>query len=409
MSPTFDEPRLTAFALGEALADDDLRAVRQHLDSNGGARALVGDIRALALELHAAYDAERQTAPGHSEMSRIVEFSQPRSVPANVPWRTHLQRIAAMVALSAGVLAIGLIYWAGSSPRPLASRHASPNQPRAATVPSSHDRMVLYLGEAPTADEAAGNSGYAHVRRAILAGRLPARESVRVRELVNHFAYRDPTPVAEADWPLAVNLEVASAPWQPRNRLVCVHWKSARDVDASVSFNPTLVAAYRRIGGESAERKADFQSMSSLAGQAATELFEIIPAGTDAALLDGLDDTWIRTAGDPRRAPKSAPKLVVKFETRDPNGGPVRAREFPLHDDGRAFDAASPDFQFAAAVAAFGQLLLDSPAGTDITPDLVAAWAQSGLAEDPRSERADFLELVHAAGALLPASRAGSS
>src|SRR5262249_1353752 len=122
------------------------------------------------------------------------------------------------------------------------------------------------------------------------------------------------------------------------------------------------------------------------------------------------DAAWIRTDGEETSQGKSDALAVVKFRVERANGSPRSAREFPLRDDGRVFAAASPDFQFAAAVAGFGLLLRDTPEGHEITAGRVTAWAQPGLLEgDASAQRADFVELVRAATALLPVASAGSS
>ncbi|PQO37138.1 hypothetical protein C5Y96_07705 [Blastopirellula marina] len=59
-------------------------------------------------------------------------------------------------------------------------------------------------------------------------GQLPPRDSVRVEELVNYFTYDYATPTDEH--PFAANVEVASCPWNPANRLVRVGIKG-KEVD----------------------------------------------------------------------------------------------------------------------------------------------------------------------------------
>lgn len=68
--------------------------------------------------------------------------------------------------------------------------------------------------------------------------------------------------------------------------------------------------------------------------------------------------------------------------------------EVSLADEGEPFEAASGDFRFAAAVAAFGMTLRDSPhkGGADLGQ--VIAWAKASLGDDPGSLRAEFVTLV---------------
>ncbi|PQO44931.1 vWA domain-containing protein [Blastopirellula marina] len=59
-------------------------------------------------------------------------------------------------------------------------------------------------------------------------GQLPPRDAVRVEELVNYFQYDYAQPTDEH--PFAANVEVASCPWNPSNRLVRVGIKG-KEVD----------------------------------------------------------------------------------------------------------------------------------------------------------------------------------
>ena len=63
--------------------------------------------------------------------------------------------------------------------------------------------------------------------------------------------------------------------------------------------------------------------------------------------------------------------------------------------------AATPsDFRFAAAVAAFGMVLRDSPNRGDADLAKVLEWAKASLSDDPGGHRAEFLQLVGKAHAL---------
>src|SRR5262249_25558222 len=152
----------------------------------------------LELDLHEAFEVERRSMIVDREMVRIVEFNRPYSIPARVSWRTHLQRIAAMLAVSAGVLALGLIYWAGTPRNSSIPRTAATGRSARKPSPEPADGIAFVLSESPSGD-AAAYSCYAEIRRAIRAGRLPSRETVRVRNLVNHFSYGEPATSAEAD------------------------------------------------------------------------------------------------------------------------------------------------------------------------------------------------------------------
>ena len=63
-------------------------------------------------------------------------------------------------------------------------------------------------------------ASYANVRRFLREGRNPPPGAVRIEELINYFAYDYPQPSGDA--PFAIVTEVASCPWNARNRLVQV-------------------------------------------------------------------------------------------------------------------------------------------------------------------------------------------
>ncbi len=66
-------------------------------------------------------------------------------------------------------------------------------------------------------------------------------------------------------------------------------------------------------------------------------------------------------------------------------------------DGGQVFEAASPDFQFAASVAAFGMVLRESPLRGGATYAAVSDWGIRGAARDPGGYRTEFLDLVQRA------------
>lgn len=64
-------------------------------------------------------------------------------------------------------------------------------------------------------------ASYTFARRAINAGRLPPRDSVRVEEFINYFPYNYPKP-EKAETPFKPTITVTPSPWNADNRLVHV-------------------------------------------------------------------------------------------------------------------------------------------------------------------------------------------
>jgi Ca-activated chloride channel family protein len=89
--------------------------------------------------------------------------------------------------------------------------------------------------------------------------------------------------------------------------------------------------------------------------------------------------------------------LTVKIRYKEPTGEVSSKLEFALHDSGAAFQDASQDFKFAAAVAAFGMTLRDSPHKGAMTLSEVAAWGRAGTSQDAGGYRNEFIGLVERA------------
>ena len=70
---------------------------------------------------------------------------------------------------------------------------------------------------------------------------------------------------------------------------------------------------------------------------------------------------------------------------------------FPLVDREQTFSRASVDFRFAAAVAAFGMVLRDSPYKGTATMDSVLSLAEDGIGPDKNGYRREFLQLAQRA------------
>lgn len=69
-------------------------------------------------------------------------------------------------------------------------------------------------------------ASYANVRRFLQRGEAPPKDAVRIEELVNYFPYEYSGPSGDA--PVALNAEVAAAPWRPRHRLVRIGLQAER-------------------------------------------------------------------------------------------------------------------------------------------------------------------------------------
>ena len=183
----------------------------------------------------------------------------------------------------------------------------------------------------------------------------------------------------------------------------------AKDVKIQVEFNPAQVAAYRLIGYENrrlADRdfNDDAKDAGDIgAGHSVTALYEIVPPGLESELgkpeVDPLKyqetgnrDQEAAIAGDIANE-----LLTLKLRYQPPSGGKSTLVTFPVKDGGAKFGAASPDFQFASAVASFGMLLRNSKYKGETTFGAVLETAAAARGEDTHGLRGEFLELVKVA------------
>jgi Ca-activated chloride channel family protein len=183
----------------------------------------------------------------------------------------------------------------------------------------------------------------------------------------------------------------------------------AKDVKIQVEWNPARAASYRLVGYENRRlAPEDFRDDSKDAGEigaghTVTALYEVVPAGAAGAgrPVDPLKYQTQREA-----AAKSDELLTVKLRYKSPEGRESIPLEYAVLDPGASFASASADSRFAAAVAAFGMVLRESPHRGIATLDSVIAMAEDAGAAAGDAHRREFVELARKAKAL--AEPAGS-
>lgn len=178
----------------------------------------------------------------------------------------------------------------------------------------------------------------------------------------------------------------------------------AKDVKIQVEFNPAVVAEYRLIGYENrALKREDFNNDKVDAGDigaghTVTALYEVALVGSKGLRLPPLKF-------------QKAPVLTgdkslfahMKLRYKLPGSKTSRLIDVPLSRSqmDRA-TAPTGDFAFAAAVAAFGEILRGGKYVGDFSYADVRALAQRGKGADPEGYRGGFLRLVRLAAALTP-------
>jgi Ca-activated chloride channel family protein len=152
----------------------------------------------------------------------------------------------------------------------------------------------------------------------------------------------------------------------------------ADDVKVQLEFDPAAVKSYRQIGYEDrAMANADFTDDTKDAGeigsgQAVTALYEIVPNGA-------------ATRGQ---------IATLRIRYKDPGAATSKEITAAIRDEGKSAYEASPDTQFAAAVAEMGMLLRNSPHKGKASWADVAALARATQGEDLDGTRGELLRMI---------------
>lgn len=175
----------------------------------------------------------------------------------------------------------------------------------------------------------------------------------------------------------------------------------AKDVKIQVEFNPAQVGAYRLIGYENrALADRDFNDDTKDAGEigaghTVTALYEIIPADKAPEVVAQEALKYQRRIVREKKTRDEV--LTLKLRYKQPDGDKSTLVEYPAVDERDAKKRPSNDFQWAAAVAAFGLVLRDSQFQGSANLPLVMELAQASRGSDSTGRRQEFLELVQTA------------
>jgi len=179
----------------------------------------------------------------------------------------------------------------------------------------------------------------------------------------------------------------------------------AKDVKLQIEFNPEMVAEYRLIGYETRQLKREDFNNDKVdagdigAGHTVTALYEIQPTGVSGRLVDELRYKIKETNDGRKVSGGSSEYAFMKIRYKQPNSNTSQLISVPIT---RAMELASNnaapnDMRFAAAVAAFGQILRGGRNTGSYTYDDVISLALSGKGEDQFGYRAEFINLVRLA------------
>ncbi|MBE7494747.1 MAG: von Willebrand factor type A domain-containing protein [Verrucomicrobiaceae bacterium] len=192
----------------------------------------------------------------------------------------------------------------------------------------------------------------------------------------------------------------------------------AKDVKIQIEFNPALVRSYRLIGYENRLlAKEDFNDDTKDAGEigsghSVVALYELVPANLPpgeepARIVDTLKYQTLASPMPDGTMPKlsatakdSKEIMTVKLRYKQPEGETSQKIEVPVMDADKAITAASAEFKFSAAAAAFGLLLRDSSYKGALTWETVRKLALEGKGPDALGYRGEFLQLIDKAAGL---------
>lgn len=171
----------------------------------------------------------------------------------------------------------------------------------------------------------------------------------------------------------------------------------AQDAKVQVVWDPARVAAWRLVGYENRllrreqfdDDRVDAGDVG--AGHRVTALYEVVPV---PGALDAVDPSADELC------PGDRTLGLVRLRWKEPGDAESALVEVPLHDRGGAFEGASADQRFLAAVAASGMLLRGSAHAGTATYGRALAWAERALGRDASGQRREWITLLRAAARL---------
>jgi Ca-activated chloride channel family protein len=180
----------------------------------------------------------------------------------------------------------------------------------------------------------------------------------------------------------------------------------AKDVKLQVEFNPAMVSAYRLIGYENRILAAeDFNDDTKDAGDIGAghnvvAIYEVVPAGqkkpTDTPDVDPL--RYQAPAAPVPADGRQNELLTLKLRYKAPDAQAVQgtSKLIQTHatDNPKAIEQASENLRWAAAVAAYGMTLRNSPYRGTADLNLAEKLATTAVGQDPGGYRREFIDLI---------------
>ena len=177
----------------------------------------------------------------------------------------------------------------------------------------------------------------------------------------------------------------------------------AKDVKIQIEFNPAVVAEYRLIGYENrALNREDFNNDKVDAGEigaghTVTAIYEVALVGSNGMKMDPL-----RYQPETEQYTNTADLAFLRLRYKAPESDTSQLLEWNISKDEITTNVAntSTAFRFAAAVAAFGQLLRGGEQLDQFQFEDIIRLAQTSRGDDPFGYRGEFISLVNLADSL---------
>ncbi|MEO5715221.1 MAG: hypothetical protein ABIT37_17210 [Luteolibacter sp.] len=406
-----EDPRLTAYLLGE-LGPEDSAAVELAVAADPALQAALREtegVRDILANTFAPAAADQLLA---SQRATVMQAARQTDLSGKtVPFTTHdrtwkpwLIPLAAAAAVTVGVFAIRYSPVKKSSTvttvAPSREKPATQSTPPAVAVkeapvvpapekeiPLPHSTGAVAAAESPSLDlpVLSRNQDLSGLIQTIRTERkLPARDRVRLEEILNSFSYRlnGVTAIARAPKPTwhpdnrqegltahtaTLATETLPCPWKPSATLllVSIRGNATDDADAKVVFHPNqkTVFRYHLLGFTASSESSGGKTPTKLAAKSATTLAIEIEPSTATGDLGSIGWTV--------------------------NGEPATTVSIARSGDNEPSD----DARFAALVCAYSQWLAGEQSSM-IDGDLLSAFSREITSTSLPADRADFLKLI---------------
>jgi hypothetical protein len=251
-------------------------------------------------------------------------------------------------------------------------------QPRSSGNSVDHPKLNLPAGIA--------DSNYREISKAIREEKkLPARDAIRIEEILNHFPLRlngvasiarsgmdtwhpDNRDSGVSTYTAILTSEMISCPWKPSATLLLVSLRgnSKTDCEVSLTFHPDpkTVSRYKLLGFKSNTGEfTESQPTKLLANSSTTLAIEIEPIKQNSGLGS------LQWSVNNKAAPNV---LLVQKSAAEP----------------------SDDARFASLVCTYSQWLAGEQAGV-LDKEILAALTRETTSNNLPEDRADFIKLIN--------------